>query len=889
MKYAEQKLAMISKLSMIILCFTASVVGSQSVFAGPIHAFYADEHNTTPTTPTGNRILEIDIENMSLVNSLDVQGISGHHVDGGFNSKIYGVPKGSGYVNVIELRKDHNGTTSMQNTKKIDLIHMPRSGDAYNKKFNVVLMVARNRPMGSFINIETDEVVGTIGEDVDCTLTDGTRLLSHSDANTIAGATKYQCANEDHGGDQISGHPYWLTADYAAVVDRTNRQISLYYIWQEGSQLKSRLVNHLKTRTSIHQIIPRDRTNLPGSQKADFYATEEGKHANATDFSGGIAHALIKMKLTTNGLQLVSRMDLQRTEVLPQVKAQRILDACVANYRNTDNYRQGRSRTEAYLDLFRTEGITLSTDQDPGADFPIECFYPGIPGGHNADFAPNNKHLYVGMAGGAMSVIDVNRWKIINNLDIGVGSGPGHTCFSAKYNLALTSNHGARFTRVIRNINTDRPNISQSLILPFTAEGLISTYQSHSCYIDEKEEFYYNFWTDGGVFYKMDLAAIAANTENANPNMVTSSLYTGGIPIQGSYIDLDDIKNHTPGVLFEANYDTAASDGSAVTIDVLANDTGDNLTLESADDASHGQVRIVNAQAQYTPNTGFSGKDGFWYGINSPGLEMKWAFVEVTVNSPVGSTPLKVVADTATIEVNQSITIDLLANDTGTGLSLAYVDDPVNGTASIRNNTLIYTPSANYHGTESFWYKVLDSQGQSAWANVIITVNDTSENIIIDGNDSDWKGSAKTIDPNNNTSLWITDDTNNVYIMMKAQELGANTQFFIDSDSDSSTGYYFWDLISSERLAADLMIQNNSAYQYTGDGESWSWNANQPGVVVVRSGEIIEMSIPKSILINNIQGQNVYIGFLSMDANWENRIGYQNDYITSSFNYTLKE
>ncbi len=177
MKYAVQKLLRGNKLSTLILSVTVNFLLSQSAFAGPVHAFYADEHNTTPTTPTGNRVLEIDIENMTLVNSLDVPGILGHHVDGGPNSKVYGVPKGSGYVNVIELRKDQNGTTSMQNTKKIDLIHMPRSGDAYNKKFNVVLMVARNRPMGSFINMETDEVVGTIGEDVDCTLTDGTTAV----------------------------------------------------------------------------------------------------------------------------------------------------------------------------------------------------------------------------------------------------------------------------------------------------------------------------------------------------------------------------------------------------------------------------------------------------------------------------------------------------------------------------------------------------------------------------------------------------------------------------------------------------------------------------------------------------------------------------------------
>lgn len=896
MRYALNKLVKNGRLLIILLfSLTTSFLLPQLVLAGPVHAYFADELNTAPTTPTGNRVLEIDIANMSLVNSLDVPGIAGHHVDGGVNSKIYGAPKGSGFVNVIELRKDQNGTTSMENTKTVDLTHMPRSGDAYNKKYNIVLMVARNRPMGSFINIDTDEVVGTIGENIDCVLTDGTRLLSYPDANTIAGATKYQCANEDHGGDQISGHPYWLTADYAAIVDRANRQISLYYVWQEGNQIRSRLVNSLRTRTSVHQIIPRDRSNLPGSQKADFYAIEEGKRANPTDLSGGIAHALIKMKLTTSGLQLVSRMDLQRTTVLPQSKAQRILDACVANYRNTDNYRQGRSRTQTYLDLFNTEGLTLSADQDPGAGFPIECFYPGIPGGHNADFAPNNKHIFAGMAGGAMSVIDVNRWKIVNNIDVGVGSGPGHTCFSPKHNLALTSNHGGTFTRVIRNINTNRPTVSQMLGLPFTREGLINTFQSHTCYIDENEDFYYNFWTDGGVFYKMDLAAIAANTENANPNMVTDSLYTGGIPIQGTFIDLDNIRTNGAETIFKANNDTTTSNGSAISVNVLANDTGNSLSLDRVDNSKHGQVRIVNEQAQYTPNNSFSGTDGFWYGVRAPGRDLKWAYVEVTVNSAVQSIPLKAFGDNATTEVSQSVTIDVLANDSGTGLSLNTVDDPANGSVIIQNNRLVYTPDANYRGIESYWYKALDTAGQSTWGNVKVTVTGTTNtpgptgNIVVDGNDSDWTGSAKTVDANNNTSLWITDDTNNVYIMMKANELGANTQFFIDSDNDDSTGYLFWELNSPNNLVADILIENNDAAQYTGDGGSWSWNFNQQGVSAVRSGEIIEISVPKSILANNQIGQNIYIGFLSRDIDYNHRLGYQNDFITSSFNYEIQE
>jgi len=699
-----------------------SLLNTNSVYAVPVHAFFADEHNTTISSSTGNRILEIDLETMSLVNALDVPGVAGHHADNSFNSKIYGVPKGSGFVNVIELRKDLNDTTSMELIKQIDLIHLPRSGDAYNKKYNVILMAASNRPMGSFIDVITDEVVGTIGENIDCTLTDGSQLLSHSDANTIQGATKYQCESIDHGGNQVSGHPYWLTSDYAAIVDRSNRQISLYKVWKDAGKLKSKLVNHLQTNTAIHQIIPRDRTHLPSNEQADFYAVEEGKHADPDDFTGGISHALIHMKLTTSGLQLVRRMNLQRTEFLPKDKAQRILDACVANYRNTDNVRKGRTRTQTYLDIFSDEGISLSQDQDPEADFPLECFYPGIPGGHNADFAPNNKHVYVGMAGGAMSIIDVNRWKIVNNLDIGIRSVPGHTCFSKKHNLALTSNHGVGYTRVIRNINSDRPTISQSLGLPFTREGLINIYQSHSCYIDEEEEFYYNFWTDGGVFFKMDLSLIAANRENGNSNLVTDSIKTGGIPIQGSYISLTNIYKNNNGTLFVANNDKASSTGESVVINVLSNDIGDNLVLEHADGANYGSVKIVNGKIKYTPVQGFSGTDGFWYGVSSPSYSWKWAFVEVTVKSSLPPIPIDAKTDVVNTQTDQAIIVDPLQNDIGRNIKLILSDKPSYGTTVIYNGQLVYTPNAGFFGKDEFWYEIKDSVGQFSWGKVLVNV-----------------------------------------------------------------------------------------------------------------------------------------------------------------------
>jgi len=521
-----------------------------------VYAFYADEHNTADGV--GNRILQIDIENMTLEQELAVPGNLGHHADNTYNSKIYGVPKGSNYVNVIELRKDKNGKASMKLKKKIPLIHKPRSGDAYNGKYNIVLMAAKNRPMGSFIDVGTDTVIGTIGENVDCTLTDGTKLLSHNDANTADGAMKYQCANLDHGGDQISGHPYWLTTNIVAIVDRSNRQISTYKIWKDGSKIKSRLLNHLKTRSSIHQIVPRDRDALPASQQNDFYAVEEGNIGNDTRY--GIPEALIKLELTVNGLKLIQRMDLQRSQPTSRVKSDRVLQGCKDIYFKDRSilyppsilFGQPKgiwtfdSRRDAYKDLFLKEGIIQSnTSQSEFNDFPIECLHAGIPGGHNGDFAADNKHLFIGMAGGMMSVIDVDKMHLVNNVDAGARSGPGHTCFSKKHNIAMVTNHKGTHIRIVgfydRAGIEGRPTDGGRITLEnfgILKQGITNTYQSHTCYIDEAEDYYYNFFTDGGVFYKIDLSRVSdwAYGRSQNRDFVIDSLYTDGIPIQGSFI-----------------------------------------------------------------------------------------------------------------------------------------------------------------------------------------------------------------------------------------------------------------------------------------------------------------------------------------------------------------
>jgi hypothetical protein len=50
-------------------------------------------------------------------------------------------------------------------------------------------------------------------------------------------------------------------------------------------------------------------------------------------------------------------------------------------------------------------------------------------------------------------------------------------------------------------------------------------------YIDKSGKYYYNFWSDGGVFFRLNL-----DTLN-----IDSSVYVGGIPIQGNFYK--NIKN----------------------------------------------------------------------------------------------------------------------------------------------------------------------------------------------------------------------------------------------------------------------------------------------------------------------------------------------------------
>jgi len=78
--------------------------------------------------------------------------------------------------------------------------------------------------------------------------------------------------------------------------------------------------------------------------------------------------------------------------------------------------------------------------------------------------------------------------------------------------------------------------------------------------------------------------------------------------------------------------------------------------------------------------------------------------------------------DSATTRANDPVLIDVLANDGGSGLRILSVTSPADGTATEQDNQILYTPSTDFTGTDSFSYTAVDSSGVEAEATVTVTV-----------------------------------------------------------------------------------------------------------------------------------------------------------------------
>ncbi len=302
------------------------------------------------------------------------------------------------------------------------------------------------------------------------------------------------------------------------------------------------------------------------------------------------------------------------------------------------------------------------------------------------------------------------------------------------------------------------------------------------------------------------VSAASANSGTISINSNGSLTYTPAVNFNGSdTIDytITDSTNQTDSTQVSVTInavndapvaiDDAASTqiDTSVTINVLANDSdaeGDPLTLTSAT-ADTGSVSIDQQQLTYTPATGFSGQANITYIVSDNSGDTDSGLAVVTVSS----SDLVANNDSVTTLEDTSVNIDVLANDTGDeGLR---IDDASvnNGSIDLEDdNTLTYTPAANFFGIASFTYFVSDNSGGRDSATV--TVNITSVN---DG-------------PN------ASPDT---YTLTPSQSVNVSaTQGVLKNDSDIESDSFTATVVSAPSHSNSFTLNADGSFTYQHDG-----------------------------------------------------------------------
>lgn len=148
---------------------------------------------------------------------------------------------------------------------------------------------------------------------------------------------------------------------------------------------------------------------------------------------------------------------------------------------------------------------------------------------------------------------------------------------------------------------------------------------------------------------------------------------------------------------------------------------GDALTASITSAPANGSASIDGMIVTYTPALDFNGSESFEVTVSDSKGGTDTALVSITV-TPVDDPPAAVNDSASTIK-NDSVTIDVLANDTdidGGAKTITAVTDPQNGSVILNEDqTVTFTPTPDVVGTGSFEYTL--NGGSTALVTVTIT------------------------------------------------------------------------------------------------------------------------------------------------------------------------
>lgn len=151
---------------------------------------------------------------------------------------------------------------------------------------------------------------------------------------------------------------------------------------------------------------------------------------------------------------------------------------------------------------------------------------------------------------------------------------------------------------------------------------------------------------------------------------------------------------------------------------IASNTSGGATSLGLFSFPSHGTATISGMNILYTPTPGYVGTDSFKYNASNSYGTSNVASISININ---GIPP---VANSVTAGVMQNSSTNVISsNITGSASSISLFSSPSHGSASVSGLSITYTPAAGYVGTDTFKYFASNAYGNSAVADISITVS----------------------------------------------------------------------------------------------------------------------------------------------------------------------
>jgi VCBS repeat-containing protein len=342
---------------------------------------------------------------------------------------------------------------------------------------------------------------------------------------------------------------------------------------------------------------------------------------------------------------------------------------------------------------------------------------------------------------------------VINAGEVGPGASPGMLNITGDYSQTSTGRLSVELGGTVAGSEFDRLNVTGTATLDGRlALGLVDGFEP----ADEHAFQIMTYGSRAGDFVSVTGADLTGNRilvpelNVGDLTLLVGDLNQAPVATADIYsVDEDNVLNvPAPGVL---SNDTDA-DGGALTAVFSSGPSSGTLSLDP-----EGSFR-------YTPGLNFNGSDRFSYRSSDGSAHSEAVTVTITIH-PVNDAPVAI-ADVVSLAEDNTASFDVLGNDIdvdGDALVVVSLTQPANGvTAVLPDNSVSYTPSADFYGDDSFTYQSSDGAMQSTVTTVAISVaavndapvatadaatgiEDIPVSIAVLANDTDVEGDALSV------------------------------------------------------------------------------------------------------------------------------------------------